>query len=105
MSYYNTTKESSGVLKEYHSKAGTQDDMILNYFHEHVIASPSEVWVWFSSKNVGNVPITSIRRSITNLTKEGKLYKTKKKRKGYYGRDEYIWTIPSYNFIKENKNA
>jgi|TARA_R100001530_G_scaffold8138_2_gene8611 hypothetical protein len=104
MSYYNTTKEEKD-LKKYHSKADTQDQMILNYFHEHVIASPSEVWVWFSSNNVGNVPITSIRRSITDLTNEGKLFKTRKKRRGYYGRDEYIWTIPSYNFTKENKNA
>ena len=37
--------------------------------------------------------ITSVRRSITDLTKEGYLEKTSEQRKGLYGKKEYIWRI------------
>jgi len=35
--------------------------------------------------------LTSVRRSITNLTKSGRLTKTKEKKTSIYGRPEYVW--------------
>ena len=41
----------------------------------------------------GDVPITSIRRAMTNLTKRGVLVKTDHKRRGRHGRSEYMWQL------------
>ena len=39
------------------------------------------------------VSLISIRRSITNLTKQGLLRKTERKRKGQSGRNQYVYEI------------
>jgi DNA-binding transcriptional regulator PaaX len=41
---------------------------------------------------ISNFPLTSVRRALTNLSKQGKLIKTDEKKKGIYGRDEFIWS-------------
>ena len=46
--------------------------------------------------------ITSVHRCITDLTKEGHLEKTTRKRKGIYGRPEYIWKLHSLEFMHNN---
>ena len=40
------------------------------------------------------IPITSVRRAMTDLTNDGKLIKTKFKRLGSFGRMVYTWTLP-----------
>lgn len=89
MSYYNTTKQTGENLQEYKAKSKTQDELIMDAFMEHKSLSPSMVL----EVTKMNCPITSIRRSITNLTNEGKLTKTFITRKGVYGRPEYYWRI------------
>ena len=37
--------------------------------------------------------LTSVRRSITNLTKVGRLKKTGVKKTSIYGRPEYVWEL------------
>lgn len=89
--YYNTTKEKGEKLKEYQDKALSQNERITRFFlkHKGKEFTPSEVL-----RRVFNmfVPITSVRRSITNLTKEGILKQTETKREGLYGRNENTWT-------------
>ena len=87
--YYNTTSETGDNLKESHKKAESQQQKVLNYFINNGESSPSKV----ASKL--NLLITSVRRCITDLTKEGHLEKTTRKRKGIYGRPEYIWKLHS----------
>ena len=41
----------------------------------------------------GLVPLTSIRRALTNLTNAGELVKTDKQMKGMYGRPEHQWRL------------
>jgi len=91
-SFYNTTHEKGETLEVFHRKADRQDMKVLNAFSIFLKLSPEECWKLFYFQEKG-VPLTSIRRSITNLTKAGKLVKTNEKRIGIYGRPEYIWEI------------
>ena len=91
MTYYNTTRQKGKQLEVSWDKTKSQDDKVMEYFRAHGKATPSEVWIHFN-ENENNEPITSIRRSITNLTSYNMLSKTEKKREGVYGRPEYVWT-------------
>ena len=92
MAYYNTTRQKGEQLEVAWDKTKSQDDKVMEYFHAHGKATPSEVWIHFN-ENENNVPITSIRRSITNLTNSNYLSKTNNKKEGVYGRPEYVWEI------------
>lgn len=91
-SHYNTTHEVHPALGRYEKKAVTQQDRILEWFKTYEQrASPSKVLrVVFPGEHI---PITSIRRAMTNLTDAGELVKTDKQVKGSYGRNEYQWRL------------
>lgn len=88
-SYYNTTHSVHPDLNRYEKKAKSQEETILEFFRvSGRRSSPSEVlMVLFDN----SVPLTSVRRAITNLTNEGELVKTNKQIRGPYGRPEYQW--------------
>ena len=90
MTYYNTTQETGNSLMLSHQKAKSQDDAIYQYFVTTGKAlSPSMVL-----NELGlNCPITSVRRAICNLTKEGKIFKTKQTTMGMYGKRESLWIL------------
>jgi predicted transcriptional regulator len=87
-SFHNTTNEIGNQLQIFTQKAENQESEILEYFYNKKKASASEAWQSFK-----HYPITSVRRSITNLTKQGFLEKTQDKKIGIYGKPEYIWKI------------
>lgn len=88
--YYNTTKETGEILVRANIMAGKQNDIVLDIFERYQRAlSPSEVYAVFPKR----VPITSIRRSITNLTKLGFLEKTDIMKVGIYGKREHYWKL------------
>jgi Fe2+ or Zn2+ uptake regulation protein len=88
--YYNTTNETGEVLKRAKQKTLKQDSRIMSFFESHPGHwTPCEVW----QQCMPNVPITSVRRSITNLTDQGRLEKTDKKKQGIYGRPNYTWKL------------
>lgn len=91
-SHFNTTHEVHPALGRYEKKAVTQQDRILEWFKMYEQqASPSKVLrVVFPGEHI---PITSIRRAMTNLTDAGELVKTDRQVKGEYGRNEYVWTL------------
>lgn len=91
MSYYNTTSEFAKILDNSIKKTKKQEEIILNAFKQICEMTPSEVWTNYF--DVDNVPITSVRRSITDLTSEGKLIKTEVKKLGIYGKPEHIWKL------------
>jgi hypothetical protein len=67
MSYYNTTNQSGDTLKEYKRKALTQEEEILHYLSRYGLTfSASEIQD--SLFKDCNVPITSIRRALSNLS-------------------------------------
>lgn len=102
MSYFKTTNESGTTLKNNVAKAKSQEEEILKLFKldfkhwkdlkEYLGMSPTDLIDYFPE-----YPITSIRRALTNLTKQGKLIKTNEKRIGMYGRSEYVWKLNENN--------
>ena len=85
--YYNTNKESGDTLVKSNNSALKQEDVILNVFLGNSKLTPEEV-LRFSGLNV---PLTSIRRAMTNLTNDGKLEKTNTMKKGSYGKMVHTW--------------
>ena len=92
MVYYNTTNLKGDELKTSQKKAVSQEQKILDIFYKYQIPlSPTDIYGDFF-KSV-NAPITSIRRALSNLTKDGKLEKTSKKKFGMYGKTEHCWKL------------
>lgn len=90
MPYYNTTGSTGEELSEAKKKAATQNAIVLSFFRRRTKGkfTPAHVWKAVAPKGV---PLTSIRRSITNLTKTGWLLKTATKRIGEYGVKNFCW--------------
>lgn len=87
--YYNTVGETGATLKEYRKKAQGQNDMVLKAMKELGKASPSQLMKYFPP----STPITSVRRSLSNLTREGYLRMTEQTAKGLFGRLEHVWEL------------
>ena len=91
-SFHNTIEADGQVLIDFEAKAKTQEDVIFDLFNQYnkTDITPDEVLLLCKFENT---PITSIRRAITNLTKQGKLIKTNIQRKGQYGKLTYAWKL------------
>lgn len=89
-SYHNTTGERrENVLQHREKKARRQNNEILDYFKAHCMESftPYQVWNILGRKQ----QLTSVRRAITDLTKEGLLMTTGEMRPGGFGVDVNCW--------------
>lgn len=94
-SYYNTTNETGDTLKNSEQKAITQEDKILAFFEAHPLAmyQPFEILKYCFEDSV---PVTSVRRAMTNLTHADKLTKTKTQKIGNYGKFNWCWRLYQY---------
>ena len=91
-SYHNTLAHEGDQLRHYEQKAMTQDERILEAFYlipSDCGRTPSDVGHYV----LPNAPLTSVRRSMNTLTKQGKLIKTDEQRRGPYGRPETVWRL------------
>ena len=100
MNYYNTTHLSDEDLLKEIANAKGQDEKILIYFKNHQANyfTPSEI---LEKVFENSVPITSVRRSITNLTDGKRLVKTFKQKKGLYGKLNYCWKYNVFYGLQE----
>lgn len=92
-SHYNTTSEKGATLRAYEDAAKSLEDRILL-----LMRVQSEIPRWSPTRLHGyfnNVPLTSIRRALTNLTKQGKCFKSEVMSVGSYGRREHNWVLIS----------
>lgn len=92
-SYYNTTHLTGEELKQAWKDAETQEQQILILFRKYHdrLFTPFEVLDRVYPN--GDVPITSVRRAITNLTECRALLKTEVQRDGPYGKPSYCWRL------------
>jgi hypothetical protein len=90
--YFNTTNKSGEDLAKEKKNCATQEINIAKIFLRYRRLSPSEVMKIYH-REFAEVPLTSIRRAITNLTNDGALVKTKNKKMGLYGKPEYVWVL------------
>ena len=90
--YYNTTKSTGEQLKMFEAEAYSQDEQIFQFFEQNPrqLASPSQLLELVFSNTV---PVTSVRRSFSNLTASSKLVKTDQQMVGPYRRPEYLWRL------------
>jgi hypothetical protein len=99
--YYNTTNLKGVELKKATSKALSQDEQVLAYFrsYDNLGATPERVLRHFrimeklSERRWHNTPITSIRRSFSNLKKRGLIVKTGYMIMGDYGKEVHVWKL------------
>lgn len=90
ISFHNTlplTDEEQ--IKQADRKAMHQDQEILDFMTTHHTESftPAEIWMNLGMK----WPITSVRRAVTNLTKEGWIEMTGHMKMGLYGTLNNTW--------------
>jgi hypothetical protein len=88
MSYFNTTHETGQTLVEAKAKANTQNELIMDFFKGGARVYSQLLALGRISNSV---PITSIRRSISSLYKEGYLVKLKEKRRERLGKPNYFY--------------
>ncbi len=97
--FHNTTSLDGGDLSDHRFRAGRQNKRVLDFFKSHSYENyiPFEVW---KCLGVNNAPITSIRRSISDLTDleyliklDGKDGRPLVQRKGEYNEKCYCWQI------------
>lgn len=90
--FFNTNNTNGNQLKLEWANANKQEEEIITFFSKNpnILYTPFEVQdEVFGQK----VPITSIRRAITNLTTKGRLRKTDHTKKGVYGKPNYCWVL------------
>jgi Fe2+ or Zn2+ uptake regulation protein len=92
MNHYHDTGTAGSKVKDYEGKAAKQDEAVLTilklYYPESL--SPTEVHAIYIQTG-RNCPLTSIRRALTNLTKESLAVKTDVMKDGSYDRLEHTW--------------
>ena len=90
MNHYHDTIPAPPQLRlKFERKAAKQDCKVLYFFRAHPFRdfTPPEV-----HKAIGYPgPVSSVRRAITNLTKEGWLQKTGNLRPGEFGTSNNCW--------------
>lgn len=92
MHFYNTIGLDESELMQENNNAITQEEKILKIFRIYKEGTPSETMKRYD-RRWPSIPITSIRRSLTNLTKEGKLIMTERMYTGLYGKPEHCWQL------------
>ena len=90
--YHNTTGMEGEQLRKREIKTGTQNWKILCFFRLRPSMSFTPYDVWRGMRNP-DVPVTSIRRGMTDLTALGYIRKTDEKREGQYGELTYCWRL------------
>jgi hypothetical protein len=92
LSYFNTNNESGKTLVNSELNAKCQEFLIISYFRQYPFVNLTPFEVKERLKML-NIPITSVRRAITNLAKKGLLLKSQEMKKGIYGKLNYCWCL------------
>ena len=87
--YYNTTNESGKQLEAFETKAKTQNEKIMEFLSGQKAIEYGASQLLKIVFN-GTIPLTSVRRSITNLVAENRLRYTGDTRMGSFGRQEKL---------------
>ena len=93
--YFNTTDQDIDYVNKRKAKNRTQEGIVHDIFKSMTTLTASEVLTASETLNLfsNKVPITSIRRAISNLQKEEKLVKTTDTKTGIYGAPEHLSLI------------
>ena len=87
--YFNTTNQDTVFVEKAKTKNKTQEEIVFEIFKRFKKLSASEVLDLYP----GNIPLTSIRRAISNLKFSGKLVITEDTQIGLYGKPEKKYQV------------
>jgi Fe2+ or Zn2+ uptake regulation protein len=90
--YFRTTAPTATQHAARSAKATGQNVLILSFFQER---SSEDFTAWEVSRHFIQWPITSIRRSLHTLEKEGKVVRTGRQRDGGYGVENFTYQYRS----------
>lgn len=93
--YHNTTDSTGVDLTRYEDAALSQEQRILKYMENNWHVEHWSPSVILNCLFTAQVPLTSVRRAFSNLTKKKLLVKTDIQKPGPYRRPEYQWKLPS----------
>ncbi len=90
--FHNTINASGDTLVAHTITCKSQEERILVIFKEKQGVAMTPFYVAdLYSKLYKEVPITSIRRAMSNLTEENKLIKLPSMREEKYGKPNFLW--------------
>lgn len=89
MPFYNTNGLRDRKLIEAITRADNQEKKVRIIFNFHGKLTASEVHSYFPS----NVPLTSIRRAMSDLKEQGFISKSENTKDGLFGMPEHIYEI------------
>lgn len=91
LSFFNTIDLRGPELSKAQSVASTQEDKVLKVFQsaKYKTFTPAEIHIALGQQFL----LTSVRRSISNLTKKGLLEQTEELRPGNYGLPNRAWRL------------
>ena len=92
LNFYNTIMREDEALRKSEANVQTQGARVLAIMNKLIKATPAQVHKVYC-KNHKRVPITSIRRAMTDLTTSGDLVKTGEKGPGAYGMENFKWEV------------
>lgn len=92
--FFNTSRLQGEELKQATKKAYTQNEAVFEVFRYcNMAISPSHCLMLLESRTRMTWLITSVRRAITTLEKQGRLVKTNVQVPSPYRGKEYLWKI------------
>ena len=94
--YHNTTKETGAALKMFRYKAISQDRAVFNLFSQRneLMTAEKVKEVLIATEDIkSSVPITSIRRALSDLKNIGALSITNHKKIGSHGRPIHYYSL------------
>lgn len=95
MSFYNTINESGQTLMYFKDRAFKMESLVLDVFrlNPDKPMTPAQVWETLIKETKRNYLLTSVRRCISDLTKQGILIKLEKQRPGIYNVNNHLWRL------------
>ena len=94
LSFHDTVPQPTELLEKHQKKATIQDGIVLDFFRKRFAYKFTPVKVHEILVSEGNnILLNSVRRSITNLTKRGRLIKCQwsESEEGAYGKLNRTW--------------
>jgi len=91
VTYHNSTNQHEDFVKKEILNCKSQEEIVYLLFQNGGRYTASEAYYVYKKLVNDNVPLTSIRRAMSNLKFEGKLEKTEKQHIGMYGKPEYVY--------------
>ena len=88
--YHNTTFQDLTFVLGQIDKCKNQEEQVMVFMNKDKKLTASDVWGYIGHETA---PLTSIRRALSNLTHEGKLYKTTTTKIGLYGKPEHYYEL------------